>query len=420
MYFCTRCVYPIEHPLGIDFDSVGVCTGCRIHEEKDQLDWSVHEAKLRNILDTYRCSEEAQYDCVVPISGGKDSFFIVDLLKNKYNLTPLLVMFNRHYNTRAGIYNAERLRTVIGCEIMTLTLDPRVYKKLIRYTLEKLGSIHWPYLAGSTVFPVQVAVNYKIPLIIWGAHQGIDQVGMFSHLDEVEMTRRYRKEHDLMKTEAEDILDQSKVFEKYELSSLFYPNDEELDEVGVRGIYLNNYIRWDTKAQHEKMLSKYHYFTGFQEKTFDAYNDVDCAIYSSLHDEIKFRKHGYGKVTDHVCREIRLGRLTREQGIDLVNKYNKLSIKSTRGFADWMGLSEEKFWELIEEHTTSKIWVNSDRQHIFQKENSINIEKARLSTKNKEADFNFIHNHPIDLGEDPYTLQLLMRGYASYDTGHTT
>jgi hypothetical protein len=89
---------------------------------------------------------------------------------------------------------------------MTLTVNPETVKKITRATIRKMGSIYWHCIAGQTVYPVQVAVKFKIPLIIWGAHQGLDQVGMFSHLDEVEMTRKYRKEHDLMGFEAEDLI----------------------------------------------------------------------------------------------------------------------------------------------------------------------------------------------------------------------
>ena len=110
--------------------------------------------------------------------------------------------------------------------------------------------MYWHILAGQTVYPVRTAVQFKIPLIIWGAHQGIDQVGMYSHLDEVEMTRKYRKEHDLMGFEAEDLLNMENNLTKEDLEQFLYPHDKEIEAIGVRGIYLNNFIRWDSKAQH--------------------------------------------------------------------------------------------------------------------------------------------------------------------------
>jgi N-acetyl sugar amidotransferase len=382
MHYCKRCVYPANHPLGLAFDERGLCTGCLIHEEKDSLDWREREQKLRAILEEYRDPKGLRHDCIVPVSGGRDSFFIVDLLKNRYGLNPLLVTFNRHYNTRAGIFNLEQLRTRIGLDIVTLTINPDRYKKLIRYSLDKRGSIHWPYLAGSTVFPVQMAVRKKIPLIVWGAHQGVDQVGMFSHNDQVEMTRRYRKEHDLMGLEPEDALDESDLAEQ-DLTPLFYPDDADLHGIGIRGIYLNNYIRWDTKAQHETMLQKYDYYTGPQLRTFDTYNDIHCSVYSSLHDAIKFRKWGYGTISDHVSREIRLGRLTREDGIHLVGRYNNKPEDDAPDFAQWLGLSEPNFWEKIDRHRSPTIWEKQDghwvlKDSVFNHKNGAGVSALRL------------------------------------------
>jgi N-acetyl sugar amidotransferase len=412
MRYCKRCVYPANHPLGLAFDERGLCTGCLIHEEKDSLDWRERGQKLSAILDEYRDPKGLRHDCVVPVSGGRDSFFIVDLLKNKYGLNPLLITFNRHYNTRAGIFNLEQLRTRIGLDIVTLTINPDRYKKLIRYSLDKRGSIHWPYLAGSTVFPVQMAVRKKIPLIVWGAHQGVDQVGMFSHHDQVEMTRRYRKEHDLMGLEPEDALDESDLTE-HDLTPLFYPDDADLHSIGIRGIYLNNYIRWDTKAQHETMLQKYDYYTGSQGRTFDTYNDIHCSVYSSLHDAIKFRKWGYGKISDHVSREIRLGRLTREDGIHLVGRYNNKPEGDAPDFAQWLGLSEQDFWEKIDRHRSPTIWEKQDahwvlKDSVFNHKNDPGFSALRLPLK--EPAMSFQENRPARIEGEPDAPRLLLRG----------
>ncbi|QQG36308.1 MAG: N-acetyl sugar amidotransferase [Micavibrio aeruginosavorus] len=390
---CVRCGYPAHHPLGLQFNAEGVCSGCVIHEEKDRLDWSPRLKKLKGVLESFKDPSGKRHDCIIPVSGGRDSFFIVDMIKNEFGLNPLLVTFNRHYNTRAGIFNLEQLRTLLGCDIITMTLNPDVYKRLIRYSLEALGSIHWPYLCGSTVFPVQVAVKKKIPLIVWGAHQGIDQVGMFSHLDEVEMTRRYRKEHDLMGYEPEDAALRGVAEE--DVSPLFYPSDIELAEVGVRGIYLNNYIRWDTKAQHEAMLKKYDYYTGPQMRTFDAYNDVDCQIYSSLHDEIKRRKWGYGKIHDHVAREIRLGRLSLSQGQALVAHYLQAGDISPHAasFCAWLGVEVDEFWAHIDRHARD-------------------IESSSAVPEISVMPLPFIHNHPSRFRDEPEGGRLLMKGMA--------
>ena len=337
MKYCTRCLYPENHPLNIIFNEKGVCSGCLIHEEKDIIDWNEREIKLKTILNNYKNTSGKNYDCIIPVSGSRDSFFIVHMIKNVYGMNPLLVNYNKHYNTPTGIRNLSLLRTIFNSDIMTMTISPEILKKITKASLLKMGSIYWHCLAGTTVFPVQIASKLKIPLIIWGVHQGCDQVGMFSHLDEVEMTRKYRKNHDLMGFEAEDLVDETLNLNIEDVRQFIYPYDKEIEKVGIRGIYLSNYIRWDTKSQHEKMINLYSYETLDQNRTFDSYNDVDCFHYSDLHDYIKFCKWGYGKVTDHTSREIRLKRMTREEGVDLVREYQNKPIISLNLFNEWLG-----------------------------------------------------------------------------------
>lgn len=360
MRYCKRCLYPENHPLNIVFDEEGVCSGCRVHEEKDTLDWKPRGEKLGQVLEAYRNRSGNNYDCIIPVSGARDSYFIVHTVKNVYGMNPLLVTYNKQYNTAEGIRNLANLRIQFDCDIMTLTVNPETVKKITRATMRKMGSIYWHCLAGQTVYPVQVAVKFKIPLIIWGAHQGIDQVGMFSHLDEVEMTRKYRKEHDLMGYEADDLVDDFDGISEEDIVQFRYPDDKELERVGVRGIYLNNYIRWDTKAQHEKMISEFGYKTEKQTRTFDTYNDVDCFNYSDVHDYIKFIKHGYSKVTDHASREIRLRRMTREQGMELVKQYSAIAPQHLSLFLDWLGITENSFHYIIDQHRNPALWERND------------------------------------------------------------
>lgn len=415
MRYCLRCLYPENHPLGIFFDEEGVCSGCRVHEEKDELDWAEREIKLKKILSGYKNLSKNNYDCIIPITGARDSYFIIHMIKNVYGLNPLLVNYNKQYNTEIGIRNLAYLRSIFDCDILTMTVDPSIVKNITRATLRKIGSMYWHCIAGQTVFPVQIAVKFKIPLIVWGCHQGIDQVGMFSHLDEVEMTRKYRKDHDLMGYEAEDLVDIFDHLKEEDLLQYYYPTDIELERVGVRGIYLNNYIRWDTKAQHELMIKKYNYESNYQSRTFDTYNDVDCHHYSDLHDYIKFLKYGYGKITDHASREIRLKRLTRENAIDLVEKYSNIEPKTTKLFLDWMNIDISSFLFTIDQHRKKDIWIRDINTWNWSLKDSIlnhkfddRVDKVRL---NLNDECNFLINQKINnsVEEDKYVL--IGKGY---------
>lgn len=356
MQVCTRCLYTSYHPLHLTFDDEGVCSGCRVHEEKDQLDWSERADKLRAIFENYRNTSGANYDCIVPVSGARDSYFIVHTVKNVYGMNPLLVTYNKQYNTAVGVRNLANLRIRFNCDIMTLTVNPETVKNITRSTLRRFGSLYWHCLAGQTVYPVQMAVKLKIPLIVWGAHQGLDQVGMFSHLDEVEMTRKYRKEHDLMGYEAEDLIDDFDNIKEPDIMPYRYPDNRELEQVGVRGIYLNNYIRWDSRSQHEHMIGTYGYETAPQTRTFDTYNDVDCWNYSDTHDYIKWLKYGYGKVVDHACREIRLRRMTRDDAITIVMQYMHKKPVNLGLFLKWLGITEYAFHYILDQHRNPLVW----------------------------------------------------------------
>jgi N-acetyl sugar amidotransferase len=296
---CVRCLYPIFHPLGLILDESGVCSGCLIHEEKDRLDWPERWRKLEQLVSPYRVNSGKTYDCIVPVTGANDCYYIVDTVKNRLGLNPLLVTYNKYFNTPLGIRNLANLRIKFNCDILIQNVNPQTVKRVTRTTLRQMGSMYWPCIAGQTVFPVQTAVRYKIPLIIWGAHQGMEQVGMYSHEHEVEMTRRYRKDHDLMGYEADDLLSIFDTLGEDDIWQYRYPDDADLNAVGVRGIYLGNYVRWDPKAQHEEMIKRYDYRGASFSRTFDAYDHVDCYNFMDIHDHIKYLKCGYSKVTDH-------------------------------------------------------------------------------------------------------------------------
>ncbi|WP_419813312.1 N-acetyl sugar amidotransferase [Bacterioplanoides sp.] len=340
MQSCKRCLYQADHALGLVIDDQGICSGCRIHEEKDALDWQHRWSLLEQLVQPYRSSDTRHYDCIVPVTGAQDSYYILHLVKNRLKMNPLLVTYNKYWNTPLGIRNLANLRIKFNCDIVIQNVNPLAVKKITKETLRKFGSLYWHCLSGQTVFPVQTAVRYQIPLIIWGAHQGMEQVGMFSHEHEVEMTRRYRKDHDLMGHEADDLLSVFNTLTEGDIWQYRYPDDHSLNRVGVRGIYLNNYVRWDPLAQHKKMVDLYDYQGASFNRTFDTYDHVDCYNYMDLHDRIKGMKCGYSKVTDQLSREIRHGRISRDQALIANKFYGCQSTKYEDLLLDWLDIDQ--------------------------------------------------------------------------------
>ena len=352
---CKRCLYSTNHPLGLVLDAEGICSGCRVHEEKDSLDWAERWQRLEQLVKPYRSRDSRNYDCIVPVSGAGDSFFIVHLVKERLGLKPLLVTYNRYYNTPLGIRNLAQLRRRFDCDILIQSVNPRSVKKIIRTTLRELGSFHWPVLAGQSVFPVQTALSHRVPLIIWGAHQGLEQVGMFSHLHEVEMTRRYRKDHDLMGYEADDLLTVFDSLTEADIWQYRYPDEASLEQVGVRGIYLGNYVRWDPLAQHLQMVKEANYHSATMPRTFDVYDHVDDWHYMGVHDKLKQAKHGYSRVLDQACREIRHGRLSKPQAITLAQKHADQHPQYSELLFHWLDIHKPSFDFIVYRHSKKNI-----------------------------------------------------------------
>lgn len=398
---CKRCLYRSDHPLGLVIDDEGICSGCRIHEEKEKLDWDYRWDELEKLIEPYRSKNKKDYDCIVPVTGAGDSYFIVHTVVNKLKLKPLLVTYNRYYNTPLGIRNLANLRRRFNVDILIQNVNPQSVKAIIRTTLRQLGSFQWPSIAGQTVFPVQTAVSHKIPLIIWGAHQGLEQVGMFSHLQNVEMTRRYRKDHDLMGLEADDLLSIFDNLREEDIWQYRYPNWDELNLVGVRGIYLGNYIRWDPIAQHQQMVKLFDYQSAYQNRTFDIYDNTDDWHYADTHDWIKYLKHGYGKATDHACREIRHGRISRTEAISLAQYYNKSKTLRTHLLLEWLNISKESLEFMIDQHCKKK-----EKLLAYQRKKQFNESEHSQNILDSFRQEEFIANSTMEqaIGEKPITI----------------
>ena len=165
MNYCTRCLYPENaRPTIIFDDDDGVCSGCRYHESRENLeiDWEERQGYLEKIL--YEAKETARkngscHDCIIPVSGGKDSHYQVWLMKHKYNMNPLLVTFNHLYNTPAGNKNLENLIAKSGFDLIRYSVGMDSVRKISRYMLKTVGDLTWHYHAGIKTLPFQVAVN---------------------------------------------------------------------------------------------------------------------------------------------------------------------------------------------------------------------------------------------------------------------
>ena len=403
--YCKKCLYTSSHPFGITFNENGICSGCQVHEEKNSLDWDNRLDELKNLTNKYKSKTKKNYDCIVPISGGSDSYFIVHIVKNILRLNPLLVCNNKYFNTEIGIKNLTNLRIKFDADILIQNLNINTVKKITKFTLSEFGNIYWPIIAGQTVYPVQMAIKYEIPLIIWGANQGLEQVGMYSHLHNVEMSRRYREDHDLFGNDAIEMKNIKSNLSENDIFNYLYPDDKLINKIGVRGIYLGNYIKWDPTKQHNLMVKKFNYRTMKFKRTFDVFDHVDCFNYMNVHDILKLYKHGYSKVTDHACREIRHGRLTKNNAIDLVKYYEKQKIIPPNHLADWLEIDLKSLNFIFNQFKNKKFWKQKNIDNW--KFNGLNDgQKKNIEPKYKKTIFSYFKskNKHSDIPRSKYII----------------
>jgi N-acetyl sugar amidotransferase len=336
---CTKCLYRATHPFGLTFDSEGVCAGCLTHQEKFDLDWEQRFTLLLERVKPFRKSHRTGgYDCVIPVRGTPEYFYVLDVVRNRLGLNPLVVCYNSQFNSGLGIRNLDLIRQTFDVDLIHYTSSPAIYRKLIRESLVRMNSIRWPFIAGETQFPVQIAVEQQIPLVIWPLHQPTEQVGMHSYTETPEMTRRSRHEFDLMGVEPKDLTNVVTLANAQDVADLHYPEDRRLSAVGVVGIYLSNYIPWDSRRFSEEMIAKFGAMPGTNPRTFDTYDRIDDMTYMAIHDVLKQAKHGYSRVTDNLCREIRFNRISKADALAIEKYYQaQMPDREIQIFLDWLG-----------------------------------------------------------------------------------
>jgi N-acetyl sugar amidotransferase len=356
--FCTKCVYPGVAATPLTFDQDGVCSGCRTHEEQKSVDWAARERMFRELCDDYRSRDGKRHDCLIPVSGGKDSFYQVHLLKKVYGMNPLLVTYNENNETEVGKRNIQRMKEVFGCDYINVTPSIDALKKMNRIGFRKMGDPDMHAHMGINAVPIQIAVRYGVPLIIWGEHGFMNLGGMHSYKDMVEYTARYRKEHLLRGYDWQDFVGEEGLKER-DLLWAKYPDDEEIERVGIRGVFISNFFGWNQHVHTKLMVELY----GFEfnpipfDRTYARDANLNNIHDNGVHDYMKYVKFGYGRVSDHVSRDIRNGILTRDNGIALVRQYEGVVPGDLARWLDYVGMTRTEFEEITDSFRDPRVWV---------------------------------------------------------------
>lgn len=337
MQSCDTCLYTTTHPFQLTFEN-GLCSGCRTHIEKNQIDWSERRENLEDLLKSVK-KKKTSYDCVIPVIGDAEDYFVLSKVLD-LGMAPLVVCVNDYFKNDIGWYNFHNLITHFDVDSIVYNPDWVSYRELVRTSLRKYDHVLLPFLQLHTSFPVHIALQKNIPIVIWGQCQAIEQVGKFSHLDAVQMSRWSRREHDLFNTEIDDLIGNGAQLNERTLNYYRYPDVNKIYNKGIIGIYLSNYFRWDPLPQNKSSL-ELKFKPELNTHTFDPYERSGSSVYYKIHDLLKLKRTGYRKVSDHLTREVRHNRITPIDGKEILSNFeNPVFIKP---FFDWLGVTKSGY-----------------------------------------------------------------------------
>lgn len=374
--YCRRCVMPETKP-DILFDDEGVCSACRHFKARTEVDWDGRRAELDEILDRYRVSDGSNHDCIVPVSGGKDSTFQT-LRVLELDLNPLCITSATCKMTPIGRRNLDNLKQ-LGVDSIEYTPNTRVRRRINRLALREVGDISWPEHVGIFTTPVRLAVQMKIPLIVWGENSQNEYGGPAAAATDNVLTRRWLEEFGgLLGLRVSDLIGQESITAR-DLIPYTYPSDDDLAAVGVTGIFLGHYLPWDGWSNH--VIAQAHGFETyphFVEGSLVNYENLDNAFHG-IHDYFKFIKYGFGRATDMACMAVRRGRLERADAIELVRMHDGGFPSSYLGvelveMLDELDLSGDEFTAICDRFTNKRLF-ETDRHGNLLKDRHGNLTK---------------------------------------------
>ncbi len=355
MRYCKRCVMPDTRP-GIKFDSEGICQGCRTAEKKEKTDWNARLEELKILCNKYRGKYGNGFDCIIAVSGGKDSHYQVHVMKELMNMNPLLVTVEDNFPmTAAGMHNLKNISEEFGCNLISLKPNITLQKNLLRKTFEKYGKPTWYIDRLIYTYPIYMALKWKIPLVIYGEnvsyeYGGGDAKESYSAMDQI-------KNGVASDIPWEELLDKDVTMKDLYLCE--YPPQSEIDALKIDPIYLSYFCRWSA-YDHYLFAIKRGFWTLTNEwqrtNMIEGFTQVDSRAYL-VHAWMKYPKFGHATATDSASRYVRYGLITREEAIQLVKKHDsQLDELCVRDFCAFAGYTAKQFWDIVDRFYNREIF----------------------------------------------------------------
>lgn len=364
--YCDRCVMPETKP-DILFDR-GVCSACRHYESRVEIDWDARRGELEQVLDRYRSKDGSTYDCIVPVSGGKDSTFQVIRMLG-LGMNPLCVTATTDKLSDIGRRNIDNIKS-LGVDSIEVSVNPVVRRRINRLALTEVGDISWPEHVLIFTVPVRLAVQLGVPLIVWGENSQNEYGGPAVAAGGHTLTRRWLEEFGgLLGLRVSDLIGQEDV-EARHLVQYTYPGDEDLARVGVSGIFLGYFVPWDGWAN--ALVAQAHGFETYPkmvEGSLANYENLDN-VHTGIHDYFKFLKYGFGRATDLACSHVRRGRLTRADAVELVKLHDGKFPSVYLGYPieevlEEIGMTRDEFDKVCDRFTNKKLFRTNRHDELI-------------------------------------------------------
>lgn len=382
--FCKRCVISNQRPSStvefkhsksdakqtIGFDEEGVCDACRYHEVKEkQIDWKKRDQELEALLEKHR-RNDGGYDIVVPGSGGKDSAYTSHVLKNKYGMNPLTVTWAPHKYTEIGWKNFENWIHTGGLDNILFTPSGCLHRYLTQQAFLNLLHPFQPFIVGQRIIGPLMAARFGVKLVMYGENQAeygnkptenykpVMDRKFFSAVNPLELILGGRS--------AKEIINEKK-FRLSDFTPYIPPSADYLEGKSIEVHYLGYYHKWDPQECYYYAVEN----TGFQansartEGTYSKYSSIDDQI-DMFHYYTTLIKFGIGRATYDAAQEIRNGKITREEGVRLVQKYDQeFPKKYFKQFLEYIDVSEELFRETVDRFRSPHLWDKRDGQWVL-------------------------------------------------------
>jgi len=348
---CSKCTLPVTWE-SISIGESGVCNICSHWEDKKQsIDWQEREDKFVKICNKAK-QKNREYDCIVPFSGGKDSTFTLLEMVRKHHMRCLAVSFDHGFFRPLTIDNRTRTFRKLGVDVITMTPNWKVVKKMMVEALIRKGDFCWHCHAGVFSYPMQIALKFDIPLVVWGEgggeYEAYFDYKAIQQYDEHNFNRKM-----ILGIRAEDMAGFIKEDLK-DLSPYIYPPQKKIEEAGIISIPLGKFMPWDAKKQAKIIIDELDWQEDDVESAYPGrtYEKVECML-TGVRDHIKYLKRGFSRITHMTTLDIRHGRMTHEEGMELIKKHEGKKPASLETFLEYVELTEEEFNVIVLKHVIS-------------------------------------------------------------------